>query len=74
MGGKDSSNARRRYTVIGDSPSRGKVLIKVSKGDKLGSGMGEYLARNYANSELIVEEGGHISSIYTLNEDIARPI
>ena len=54
--------------------ARGKVLIKVSKSDELGSGMGEYLAQNYANSEFIVEEGGHISGIYTLNEDITRLI
>ena len=54
--------------------ARGKVLIKVAKGDDLGSGMGEYLAQNYVNSEFIVGEGGHISGIYTLNDDIARLI
>ena len=54
--------------------TRGKVLIKVAKGDELGFGMGEYLAQNYANSEFIVEEGGHISAMYTLNEDIAHLI
>ena len=54
--------------------TRGKVLVKVAKGDELGSGMGEYLAQNYANSEFIVEEGGHISAMYTLNEDITHLI
>jgi len=48
------------------------VLIKVSNGDELGSGMGMYLAQNYANAEVIVCEGGHVSGIYTLDEDIAR--
>jgi hypothetical protein len=52
--------------------ARGKVVIKVAKNDELGSGMGEYLAQNYANSEFVVEEGGHLSGIYTLNEDIAH--
>jgi len=51
--------------------ARGKVLIKVATGDELRPGMGEYLAQNYANSELTVGEGGHIFGIYTLNEDIA---
>lgn len=50
--------------------ARGKVLIVVAKNDELGSGMGEYLAQNYANSEFIANEGGHISGIYTLNENI----
>jgi len=50
--------------------ARGKVLIKVAKNDDLGPGMGEYLAQNYANSEFITGEGGHISGIYTLNDDI----
>jgi hypothetical protein len=54
--------------------ARGKVLIKVAKSDELGSGMGEYLAQNYANSELITIEGGHISGIYTLNDDITHLI
>ena len=54
--------------------ARGKVLIKVAKSDQLGSGMGEYLAQNYANSEFIAGEGGHISGIYTLNEDITHLI
>ncbi|KAF9645686.1 hypothetical protein BDM02DRAFT_480309 [Thelephora ganbajun] len=54
--------------------ARGKVLIKVSISDELGSGMGEYLAQNYANSEFIICEGGHISGIYTLNEDIIHVI
>ena len=52
--------------------ARGKVLIKVAKSDGLGSGMGEYLAQNYANSELITCEGGHISGIYTLGDDITH--
>ena len=51
--------------------ARGKVLIKVARGDELRPGMGEYLAQNYANSEFTVGEGGHISGIYTPNEDIA---
>jgi len=54
--------------------ARGKVIIKVAKSDELGSGMGEYLAQNYANSEFVANEGGHISGIYTLNEDIAHLI
>ena len=54
--------------------TRGKVLIKVAKGDELGSGMGEYLAQNYANSEFTTGEGGHISGIYNLNDDIAHLI
>lgn len=54
--------------------ARGKVLIKVAKGDELGSGMGIYLSQNYANAELITCEGGHISGIYTLNEDITHLI
>jgi hypothetical protein len=54
--------------------ARGKVLIKVAKNDDLGSGMGEYLAQNYANSEFIIGEGGHISGIYTLNDDITHLI
>lgn len=52
--------------------TRGKVLIKVAKGDDLGSGMGEYLVQNYPNSEFITCEGGHLSGIYTLNEDITH--
>ena len=52
--------------------ARGKVLIKVSNNDELGSGMGIYLAKNYVNTELITCEGGHVSGIYTLNEDIAH--
>jgi len=52
--------------------TRGNVLIQVAKSDELGSGMGEYLAQNYVNSEFIVCEGGHISGIYTLSDDIAR--
>ena len=43
----------------------------VGKNDELGSGMGEYLAQNHANSEFIAREGGHTSSIY-VNEDITR--
>ena len=54
--------------------TRGKVLIKVAKSDKLGSGMGEYLAQNYTNSEFTPCEGGHISAIYTLNDDITHLI
>lgn len=54
--------------------TRGKVLIGVAKNDELGSGMGEYLAQNYANSEFIARDGGHISAIYTLNEDITHLI
>jgi len=54
--------------------ARGKVLIRVSKNDELGSGMGEYLAQNYANSEFMAREGGHISGIFTLNEDIIHLI
>ena len=54
--------------------ARGKVLIKVANNDELGSGMGEYLAQNYDNSEFVVGEGGHISGIYNLNEDIAHLI
>jgi len=54
--------------------ARGKVLIKVAKSDELGSGMGEYLVQNYANSEYITCEGGHMSGIYTLNDDIAHLI
>jgi hypothetical protein len=57
---------------LDDEHARGKVVIKVSKRDELGSGMGEYLAQNYANSEFVVEEGGHLSGIYTLNEAIAH--
>ena len=54
--------------------ARGKVLIKVAKGDDLGSGMAEYLIQNYANSEFITCEGGHLAAIYTLNDDIAHLI
>lgn len=59
---------------LDDEHARGRVLVKVSNGDHLGSGMGVYLARNYANAELITCEGGHISGIYNLNEDITRLI
>lgn len=54
--------------------ARGKVLVKVSNNDELGSGMGIYLAQNYANAELVTCEGGHISGMYTLNEDITNII
>ena len=57
---------------LDDEHARGKVLIKVARGDELGSGMGIYLSQNYANAELITCEGGHISGIYTLNEDITH--
>ena len=54
--------------------TRGKVLIKVAKSDELGSGMGEYLAQNYTNSEFVIGKGGHASGIFTLNEDITHLI
>jgi len=54
--------------------ARGKVLIKVAKSDDLGSGMGEYLAQNYVNAEFLTCEGGHLSGVYTLNEDITHLI
>ena len=54
--------------------ARGKVLIKVATGDDLGTGMGEYLAQNYVNSELMTCEGGHMAGMYTLNDDIAHLI
>jgi hypothetical protein len=57
---------------LDDEHARGKVLIKVSSSDELGSGMGIYLAQNYANAEFTACEGGHISGIYTLNEDITH--
>ena len=50
----------------------GKVLTRVAKSDELDSGTGGYLAQNYTNSEFIVEEGGHISGIYTLNKDVTH--
>ena len=50
--------------------ARRKALIRVTKGDYLRSGMGEYLTQNYVNSEFIVGEGGHFSGIYTLQDDI----
>ena len=59
---------------LDDEHARGKVLIKVADADELGSGMGIYLARNYANAELITCEGGHVSGIFTLDEDITRLI
>lgn len=59
---------------LDEEHARGKVLIKVATDDELGSGMGVYLAQNYANAELTTCEGGHISGIYTLNEDIAHLI
>ena len=59
---------------LDEEHSRGKVVIKVSKSDELGSGMGSYLAKNYSNSEFIACEGGHMSGIYTLNEDIVHLI
>ena len=59
---------------LDDEHARGKVLIKVAKSDELGSGMGEYLAQNYANSEFVACEGGHISAIYTLDDDITNLI
>jgi hypothetical protein len=59
---------------LDEEHSRGKVIIKVSESDELGSGMGTYLAENYADSEFMTCEGGHISAIYTLNEDIAHLI
>ena len=59
---------------LDDEHVRGKVLIRVSNGDELGSGMGTYLAQNYVNAELTTSEGGHISGIYTLDEDITHLI
>ena len=59
---------------LDDEHARGKVLIKVADADELGSGMGIYLAQNYANAELITCEGGHVSGIFTLDEDITRLI
>lgn len=59
---------------LDDEHARGKVLIKVAKSDELGSGMGIYLSQNYANAELITCEGGHISGMYTLDEDITHLI
>ncbi|KAF9782861.1 hypothetical protein BJ322DRAFT_1073122 [Thelephora terrestris] len=59
---------------LDDEHARGKVLIKAANNDGLGSGMAKYLAQNYANAEFVTCEGGHISGIYTLNEDIARLI
>ena len=52
----------------------GKVLTRVAKSDELGSGTGEHLAQNCTNSEFIVEEDGHISSIYTLDKDVTHLI
>ena len=59
---------------LDDEHARGKVLIKVASSDELGSGMGKYLAQNYANAELMTCEGGHISGIYTINEGLTHLI
>ena len=72
---RGSITQRLGFTLpLDDEHARGKVPTKVANSDELGSGMGIYLAQNYANAELITCEGGHVSGIYTLNEDITHLI